>query len=108
MTLHSENFESHLEDIKKGFNLLRKANLKLNFDKCQWFKKEVKVLGHIITKKERKMDPEKISVIKNWSVPTKIKELQSFLGLPNFYRKFIKDFAKKQVSLNNLLKILKF
>ena len=54
------------------------------------------------------MDPEKISVIKNWSVPTKIKELQSFLGLPNFYRKFIKDFAKKQVSLNNLLKILKF
>ena len=50
------------------------------------------------------MDPEKISVIKNWPVPTKIKELQSFLGIPNFYRKFIKDFAKKQVPLNNLLK----
>ena len=104
MTAHSKNFEDHLRDIKEAFQLIRKANLKLNFSKCQWFKKEVKVLGHIISKFEKKMDPNKISIIQNWPTPKKIRDVQSFLGLPNFYRKFIKDFAKMQVPLNNLLK----
>ena len=50
------------------------------------------------------MDPEKIEIVKNWKVPTKILHVQQFIGLCGFYRKFIENFAKIAAPLNSLLK----
>lgn len=55
---------------------------------------QIKVLGHIVSHNQVKMDPDKISAITNRARPTNLKELQSFLGLPNFNRRFIQDYSK--------------
>src|SRR6202142_3331584 len=50
------------------------------------------------------MDPEKVSRVRDWPKPTKGKELQGFLGFANYYRRFVKDFAKKAAPLHVLLR----
>ena len=51
-------------------------------------------LGYILSKDGLKVDPEKVKAILDWPVPSNVKEIQSFIGLCNYYRIFIKDFAK--------------
>jgi len=48
------------------------------------------------------MDPSKVEGITNWPMPTKVKEVQSFLGLANFYCRFVKDFSKVATPLHKL------
>ena len=64
----------------------------------------IKVLGHVISYKEVKMDEEKIQAIKEIQAPENIKQLQRFLGICNYYRKFIKNFAEIASPIYNLLK----
>ena len=61
-------------------------------------------LDVIISKGEVKMDPKKTSAVLEWPVPTKVKHVQAFLGFANFYRRFIKDFAKLVKPLTDLTK----
>lgn len=49
ITIHSNDFESHLKHILIVIQRLRKANLKLNNEKCVWFAREIKILGHIVS-----------------------------------------------------------
>ncbi|CAF1105606.1 unnamed protein product, partial [Brachionus calyciflorus] len=91
--VHSIDFTSHLEHIREVFRKLRNANLRLNPDKCAWFSKEVKVLGHIVSHNLIKMDPQKIEAISKRKAPPNLKQLQSFIGMCNQYRRFIKDFS---------------
>jgi len=58
-----------------------------------FFQTEVKFLGHIVSESGIKCDPEKIEAVKNWHTPTKLKEIQSFLGFAGCYRRFIADFS---------------
>lgn len=94
ITIHSKSFHEHISHIRQVFKRLREANLRINPSKCTWFANEIKVLGHIVSHNEVKMDPAKISAIIDRARPTNLKELQSFLGLPNFYRRFIQDYSK--------------
>jgi len=48
------------------------------------------------------MEKEKVKVIKEWKTPTKVKDVESFLGFTNFYQRFIKDFSYIAVPLNQL------
>ena len=100
----SQNFEQHLQHLKMVFERLDTANLKLSPAKCQFAVKEVKFLGHIVSKKGIQANPEKCEAIKNFPQPNNVKQLRSFIGLSNFYRKFIKDYSKKISPLNQLLK----
>lgn len=85
-------------------DLLRKANLKVNRKKCTWLKKSVKILGHIVFSNGIQMDPEKIDKITQMKPPQNIKQLQTFLGLTGYYRRFIKDYAKTTSPLMILLR----
>ena len=83
-----------MEKLELVFQRLREANLKLKTEKCVFFAEQVKILGHIVDKNSIKPDPAKLEAIQNFPQPTNRKKLQSFLGLCNFYRKFIENFAK--------------
>ena len=90
----SKTEEEHLQHIIIVFERLKENNLKINPEKCVFFAIEIKLLGHIIDRNGIKMDPEKVAAIKDRKPPTSLKQVQSWLGLTNYYRRFIRDYAK--------------
>jgi len=63
---------------------------------------EIPILGVIVGKGQVKMEQEKIKAVKEWKTPTKIKDVESFLGFANFYRRFIHNFSHTAKPLNEL------
>ena len=93
LLIHSPDLKTHLETIKQVFVHLRKAGLRLNMEKTDWVKTEVKFLGHLISDKGIIVPPEFSQIIKDWPLPQTLKELRSFLGKCNYYRSHFKNFA---------------
>ncbi|CAC5404335.1 Retrovirus-related Pol polyprotein from transposon 297,Retrovirus-related Pol polyprotein from transposon opus,Retrovirus-related Pol polyprotein from transposon 17.6 [Mytilus coruscus] len=103
----SRSFEEHLSHLEQVFTRLRDANLTLKPSKCLFAAKEVKYLGHIISKEGItciKVDPEKTKAISTFPVPTRQKQVRSFLGMCNYYRRFVDSYSKITTPLNGLLK----
>ena len=96
------NFDQHLSNLQKVFERLKHAGLKLQPQKCHFFSKKSSILGHIISQNGISPDPEKTSKVLHWPVPTSAVEVQQFLGLANYYRRFIRDFAAKAKPLHRL------
>ena len=104
ITIHSKTFEEHLNHIQVVLDRLKKANLKLNPEKCEFGCHEVSLLGHIVSGKEIKMDPKKIEAITKRKPPTNVKTVQVFLGLTGYYRMFIPGYANIVKPLTELLR----
>jgi hypothetical protein len=68
--------------------------LYLKPEKCEFEKGEIEFLRVIIGNGQVRMDPKKIAMISDWTIPKTKKDVQAFLGFCNFYRRFIKDFRK--------------
>ncbi|XP_043287520.1 uncharacterized protein K02A2.6-like [Venturia canescens] len=103
-----KNRDEHLQNLKETFERLSKAGLKLNKEKCVFFQSEVRYLGHILNKDGLKKNPEKVEAIINAPKPTNIKELQAFIGMVNYYAKFVPKFADIISPLYNILKNKEF
>lgn len=83
---------------------LNNANIKVNLDKCKFFVSQLDYLGHILSDKGLSPCPDKIATIQKARVPQNVTELKSFLGLINYYNKFIPNLSSKLFHLYNLLK----
>jgi len=70
--IFSSEFSEHLQHIKSVLNILKEANLKVNGKKFNFFKKEIKVLGHIVAENLVRTDPEKTRAVKDWKRPSKV------------------------------------
>jgi len=88
-----KTFEDHLVNLTTIFQQLREANLKLQVKKCVFGKHTVRFLGHVISLTGIATDPDKIARAAEWPIPLNKQELQQFLGLINYYRRFVKDCA---------------
>ena len=91
--IHSPDVPTHLVHMRQLFQRLRKADLKLNREKCNFFKSHIQYLGHLISGEGIKPLPEKLESIKEIPPPTTPKEVKQFLGLIGYYRKFVPRFA---------------
>ena len=99
----SSNFEEHLDHLDQVFQRLRNAHLTLKLEKCSFAVDKVTYLGHVITKNGVEVDPSNTEKVKTHPILKNQKQLKQFLGLANYYKRFIKDFSKICVPLNRLL-----
>ena len=100
----SKTVEEHEKHLILVMNKLKAANLILNQSKCKFFRKEVKILGHIVKEGTVSMDPEKVRALREYKRPESVKELRSFMGLANYCRDYIPRFAETTKPLFDVFK----
>ena len=103
MAITGKDDQEHLQNLDKVLARLEEYGLPLNLDKCQFFKDSVTFCGHIIDRDELHKTPDKIQTITNAPKPENITQLKSFLGLVNYYGKFLPDLATVLNPLHRLL-----
>src|SRR5258707_7956562 len=91
--VYSHTLSDHQQIVHQVLSTLWEQRLFLKPEKWKFEQKEVKYLGLVISKDYVAMDPMKVHRVMEWLTPTKVKEVQSFLGFVNFYQKFICDFS---------------
>lgn len=102
--IYSKTKEEHINHLRTILDILRENELYGKVSKCEFLKRQIEYLGHIISDKGIQVNPKKIESVKKWEPPTNVTQVQSFLGLCNYYRRFVKDFAKIATPLTNLTK----
>ena len=98
----SSSLDEHLVKLREVFQLLQSSGLKLKPAKCDLLKKEVLFLGHIVGVNGIRPNPKLIDAVKKWVEPTTVKQVQQFLGLCNYYRRFVYQFSEIASPLTKL------
>jgi len=102
--IYSKSENNHWTHVCEVLKRLRANNLFAKHDKCNFHTSKVEFLGFLISANGVEMDPEKIKAVAEWPMPNTVKEVQSFLGFANFYRRFFHDFGRIARPLNDLTK----
>jgi len=96
--------EKHGEIVKEILRRLEENDLYVKPEKCVWKVKKIGFLGVVIGPNRIEMEKEKVDGVLSWSQPKTVKDIRKFLGLANYYRRFIKDFARVARPLNMLIR----
>ncbi|XP_072052209.1 uncharacterized mitochondrial protein AtMg00860-like [Arachis hypogaea] len=92
--IYSKTEEEHAEHLRIVLQILKERKLYVKLSKCEFWKDEVKFLGHVMSKQEIAVDPAKVKVVMEWGRPASVTQIRSFLGLASYYQKFIKGFSQ--------------
>ena len=95
--------EDHLVNLRRVLERLRECKLYAKLSKCEFHMREVHYLGHVVSADGIKVDPRKTAVVADWPAPRNVKELRSFLGLSNYFRRFIQGYSRMVMPLTHLL-----
>ena len=104
LVVHSRTFEEHISHLEIVFKTLKDAGLKLKPNKCFFAREQIKLLGHIVSKEGIQVDQDKIEVIRSYKPMKNVKEVRRFLGMLQFVKKFIKNYADIARPLYDLTK----
>ena len=102
--IYSETFDEHVQHLREVFLRLRKAGLTVNPDKVRFVTTSLRFLGHIISPSSVVIDPERTEKVLSFPPPKNVKQIARFVGMLNYFRKFIPDFAQLAAPLNKLRK----
>jgi len=81
--------------LRQVLKRLQEYRVKVNYEKCKWFQKQVEFLGHIVSKMGIQPNPEKITTVVEAPIPKNPGQMKSFLGMINFYAKFVPKLSEK-------------
>jgi hypothetical protein len=95
-----EELEQYTKEV---LQVLKDNDLYLKPEKCEFYKEQINYLGFVISHDKIAMDPSKVAGLKEWPAPETVKQVRSFLGFGNFYRKFIRKYSDLARPLNELL-----
>ncbi|KAG8481067.1 hypothetical protein CXB51_025811 [Gossypium anomalum] len=102
--IYSETEEKHDEHLRIVLQVLREKKLYVKFSKCKFWLTEVTFLGHVVSTEGIKVDPRNIEAILEWKPPRSVSEIQSFLGLAGYYRRFVEGFSVMAAQLTKLIR----
>ena len=91
--IFSKTREDHVLHVNRVLDILKKEKLFLKMSKCEFRKTSLVYLGHIVGGGELRIDPSKVEAIVNWPTPKTVTEVRSFLGVAQYWRKFIAKFS---------------
>src|SRR5258708_2185303 len=92
--IYSASLPDHRRITQEILQTLHSYKLFLRPEKCKFECREVDYLGLVISKDHVAMDPVKVQGVTDWPQPTKVKDIQSFIGFVNFYQRFIQNFSE--------------
>ncbi|KAA3457096.1 DNA/RNA polymerases superfamily protein [Gossypium australe] len=101
--IYSREENEHAEHLRTVLQILQDRQLYAKFSKSEFWLKEVRFLGHIVSSDGIRVDPGKISTIAEWKPPKNVSEVRSFLGLADYYRRFVKGFSMISTPMTRLL-----
>lgn len=99
----SDNFEDHIRLLEEVARRLTKANLSINIEKSKFCRSEVPFLGYLLSCDGLRPDPSKVQGILDFEAPKTIRQIRRFLGMINYYRRFIPDFSAITTPISDLL-----
>jgi hypothetical protein len=102
--IYNKSFDEHIEHLRTVFCALHEARLFANLEKCTFRTDWVAFLGYVVTPQGIEVDEAKMKAIKSWPILAMLTQLQSFLELVGFYRRFVRDFSTIAAPLNDLIK----
>jgi len=82
----AKTMEELEEQMLRFLKIVEKHNLCFKQSKCDFNMKEIPILGVVVGKGQVKIEQEKIKAVKEWKIPTRVKDIESFLGFANFYQ----------------------
>ena len=97
--IYSDNPDNHRKHVREVLRHLCKHGLFAHVDKCEFHSDTVEYLGYILSPEGLRMSSDKVKTILEWPEPRNVKDIQSFLGFCNFYRRFIERYSDIVVPL---------
>jgi len=98
----TETKEGHDKIVEEILRRLKENDLYIKLEKCVWKVRRIRFLGVVIGPKGIEMEKEKVDRVLSWPEPKNVKDIRKFLGLANYYRRFIKDFTRVARPINML------
>jgi hypothetical protein len=102
--IYSRSEEEHEEHLHLALQKLRENRLYVKLSKCEFWIKQVAFWGHVTSKEGISVDPSKVQDVLSWNASMSVGDIQSFLGLVGYYRRFIEGFLKISKPMTELLK----
>ncbi|GBL99245.1 Transposon Ty3-G Gag-Pol polyprotein [Araneus ventricosus] len=104
LIIPAKDEDEGIEKLKKVFEVASKYGLEIKFKKCQFLRRRVEFLGHVVENGTVRPSVAKTIAVKKFPVPTTVKQVQSFLGLTGYFRKFIPAYSKIAKPLSDLIR----
>ncbi|KAL0292961.1 UNVERIFIED_CONTAM: Retrovirus-related Pol polyprotein from transposon [Sesamum calycinum] len=104
IVVYSGTLAEHVEHLRQVLTRLCEHELYAKVSKCSFAQETISFLGHIVERGHIRMDPKKVQAIEEWRPPSDVHDLRSFLGLANYYKRFVKGYSEIAWPMTDLLK----